>query len=562
MSDPTYTLEWRGAQKSGYSYDEIEAGLSAGDLHSLYKINVDGKWIVLRDFVERQRALALTRQAANHYAANQSYAHHPAPQPDSLPAVSAPAVNPSAPPSPAWTAPPPSPALHSSKAPKPVWFWPAVILSSTVCLLLLVVLGYIFATSRSSSQRTISESKAEIKPAEKQETKPDDKPLQAKFHPFSFTGREIYPSALIATATMGWNRNEQSVEDENTDEGGKASPRVVPEYGDKDGWMGFELAGVKKGAEVSVEITADGFMKPSKWHGTLTTVNQDGFVLVKPKVMWDFEALIRVHQQRPINVVFSASIDGRPLPDATEIYTMRSINDCPLYVKHDKEGTVETNLSFLFAAYVNENHPQVQEILKEALASGAVKQFDGYQSKEPKQVINQVFSIWNALQRRGIKYSSVTDTPPGDMVLCQSVRFLHESINNRQANCVDGSVLMASVLQKIGIRSYLVLVPSHCFLAFDLVPGSAALPIGLETTMLGEDKITDVAKLELLSMVEQTKENNASIKTFNSALDVGSNRIQSCARNLEGQGVGEYRLISIKDARQSGIMPIPFTADK
>ncbi|MDB6005245.1 MAG: hypothetical protein JWR15_2232, partial [Prosthecobacter sp.] len=511
MSESTYALEWRGTTRPGYSYSDIEAALASGDLHSLYKINVDGRWLVLRDFLEQRRALRVAPRAENQI-------HSPAlAQPDFLPTLPAPAMQPSPPPPPLQPAMSPMPALQSSKAPKPVWFWPAIILSSTVCLLGIVVLAFFAATSRSSSQRSITEGKEEgkpeSKPQEKQGAKSEDQPRQAKFRPFSFTGREIYPSALLATATWSWNNDDQSATDENTDDDEPAHKRGMPAYGDKQGWMGFELEGLKKGAEVTVEITADGFMKPSKWHGTITTVSQDGSALVKPKVMWDFETLIKVHQQRPINVIFSASIDGKSLPDVTETYTMRSLNDCPLYVKWDKKGRDTTDLAFLFAAYVNENHPQVQEILKEALACGEVKQFTGYQTEKPEEVTRQVFAVWNALQRRGIKYSNVTTTPPGDRVVSQSVRFLHESINSRQANCVDGSVLMASVLQKIGIQAYLVLVPHHCFLAFDLVEDSAALPMGLETTMLGEDKITDVAKMELLSMVEQTKENNASIKT-------------------------------------------------
>ncbi|MDB6006342.1 MAG: hypothetical protein JWR15_3329, partial [Prosthecobacter sp.] len=57
-------------------------------------------------------------------------------------------------------------------------------------------------------------------------------------------------------------------------------------------------------------------------------------------------------------------------------------------------------------------------------------------------------------------------------------------------------------------------------------------------------------------------ENNASIKTFVGALNSGNNQIQGCARNLQGPGSLEYSLISIKEARDSGINPIPYTSDK
>jgi hypothetical protein len=542
MNEERYMLEWRGAKKSGYSYADIEAGLAAGDLHSLYKINVDGRWIVLRDFLEKHRALPVTPHAGSlNYSPPEAQA---AP----WPTQAASAMQP--PPLPLGAAISPAPDLPSSAAQKPAWFWPAIIISSTVCILLVIVVAYVVATTRSSSQRIATASK------------PDHKPRHEKLQPFSFTGKEIFPSALISTATVDWNGNEQSAEDKKTDEDAQIGKRELPIYGEENSWLGIDLGGLEKGARVSVEITTDGFMKPSKWQGTVNTMSQDGFVRIKPKLTWDYDALMKVRQQRPINVSFSASIDGTALPDVNETYTLRSINDCPLYISRGKDGSDVTSLSFLFAAYVNENHPQVQDILKEALGCHIVDNFDGYQSKEPKQVMRQVFSVWNALQRRGIKYSNVPYTPPGDRVFSQSVRFMDQSINSHQANCVDGSVLMASVLQKIGIKSHLVLVPGHCFLAFDLTPDSTALPTGLETTMLGNNEVTEVKKMDLLPMQDQKKEHQDSLKTFIEAVSIGNQNIQKYARELLGQGDARYKLVSIEDARDLGIMPIPFTMDK
>ena len=641
MSDTNYTLEWRGTKKSGFSYADIEAGLAAGDLHSLYKINVDGRWVVLRDFLEQQRAAAAKRNALSAQQQQPSYPQQVAPSPYSPPA-------PDSYPVPSYAAPaqqsalPPLP-LHEGmlqghqmpqsfqeKPQKPVWLWPVIITSATICILLAIVTVYVIATKQSStnygssnnngsssanspsgssgnspangisssvgsgnntasasgsSPGTVNssanangsssgmgnssasvadakpEAKLEAKPESKAEPKPEVKSAQMKILPYSITGKEIYPSALVSTATVDWNGDAQSAEDKKTDEDAQLGKHDLPLYGDENSWLGIELEGVKKGSKVSVEITAEGYMKPSKEQLTVNSVSERGHVLVMPKIMWDYEALFKVRQQRPLNVVFSASIDGTELPHVTDTYTLRSINDCPIYLV-SKSGKQADSLAFLFAAYVNENHPQVQEILKEARACGFVNQFDGYQSEKPEAVMHQVFAVWNALQRRGIKYSDVSSTPPGDRVICQSVRFMHESINNQQANCVDGSVLMASVLKKIGIQSFLVIVPGHCFLAFNVVKNSAALPMGLETTMLGSDDITDVKKLDLLPPQEKNKENDASVNTFTEAVNVGNNRIDSCARQLLSERDARYRLISIDDERKRGINPIPYSVDK
>jgi hypothetical protein len=582
MSDTTYTLEWRGTKKPGLSYADIEAGLAAGDLHSLYKIQVDGKWIVLRDFLEQHRAAEAAAKRSAATAAQQQAAYAPPPQgyyppqgapypypPQQVPYPpqphAAPMQHAMPPPPPLQKGRQPVPMPHSphTKAPasKPAWLWPVIITSVTVCILLVIVAAYVIATKHSGTKLGDNNSNSGSTSSNSPAAKPDGKPVRVKLTPYSITGKEIYPSALVSTATVDWNGDEQTAEDKKTDEDAQIGKHDLPLYGDENSWLGIELEGLKKGAKVSVEITAEGFMKPSREQVTVNTVGEEGRALIMPKIMWDFEALFKVRQQRPINVIFSATVDDAAQPHITETYTLRSINDCPLYLM-SKSGKQKTSLSFLVAAYVNENHPQVQDILKEALGCGIVKHFDGYQSKEPKEVVRQVFAVWNALQRRGIKYSDVTATPPGDRVFSQSVRFMHESINSQQANCVDGTVLMASVLEKIGIQSYLVIIPGHCFLAFNLRRNSAALPMGLETTMLGNNEITEVQKLDLLPVQEQNKENDASVKTFLKAVEEGNQTIQSCARELLGQGDARFRLISIDEERGRGIMPIPSTIDK
>ena len=140
-----------------------------------------------------------------------------------------------------------------------------------------------------------------------------------------------------------------------------------------------------------------------------------------------------------------------------------------------------TDMGWMFAAYVNENSPTVERILKEALATKIVDSFAGYQ-KSPDEVVKELFAIWTALQNRGIKYSNITTTA-GDSpsVYSQHVRFVDESVANEQANCVDGSVLFASILRKLGLRSFLVMVPGHMFMGVYLTAKGDAR-VALETT--------------------------------------------------------------------------------
>ena len=139
----------------------------------------------------------------------------------------------------------------------------------------------------------------------------------------------------------------------------------------------------------------------------------------------------------------------------------------------------------MFAAYVNEQHPFVDTVARESLDSNIVESFTGYQSGDPSEVYRQVYAVWHALSSRDLRYSNITTSVAQNrMVGSQHVRLIDQSINNAQANCVDGSVLMASLLRKIDIEPVLVLVPGHCYLAFAL-DDKGKVFVGLETTLLG-----------------------------------------------------------------------------
>lgn len=382
---------------------------------------------------------------------------------------------------------------------------------------------------------------------------------ETTFSAWSYTEKDLFPSAIISTATVDWNGDEQNAEDKKTEDDDELEEGQIPIFGDENGWLGVKFSGLSEDSEVEIVVSVDGFMKPSKWKGTIDTTTEDGEAHVIIKGLWDYAALHKVNQQQPVNAMFKVSVDGEELDEQNEVCIIKSINDCPFYVLWDEEGENFDDFSWLFAAYVNENHPWVDGILKEAIKSGLVTSFTGYQSGDPEQVMMQVFAIWNVLQRKGIKYSDISTTTPSKFVVSQTVRFLDQSIEATQANCVDGSVLMASILQKIGISSYLVMVPGHCFLAFDTGKGEEDITIGLETTMLGNDDLEPVSELANLPEKKLLKGFEASYLTFGNAIETGTASLEEHAEAFEDGSDPNIQLISIQEARKLGIAPIAFS---
>jgi hypothetical protein len=214
-----------------------------------------------------------------------------------------------------------------------------------------------------------------------------------------------------------------------------------------------------------------------------------------------------------------------------------------------------SDYSWLFSAYVNDNHPWVDRILKEALDTEIVASFDGYQSGEVENVLLQIFSIWNVMQRHGLKYSDVTTTAAVEKgVYSQHVRLFDESVTAAQANCVDGSVLLAAILRKIGLRPYLVLVPGHMFLAVDL---DEETTIGLETTLMGSKDLRPGKSGSPLKKLE-AKRNEESWESFEAAVAVGTEALEENLEKFEGDDLS-YQLIDLAKAREMGILPITFS---
>ena len=258
-----------------------------------------------------------------------------------------------------------------------------------------------------------------------------------------------------------------------------------------------------KSFPVSVEISIDGYLRPSKWEGEIKEVRE--FIHVFPKANWDYAALRQVREEQPVNLVMKVTVNEKALPDQTKICLIKSINECPFYVLwpgEDEDDPEIEDFSFLFAAYVNENHPWIDEL------------------------------------------------------------FLEDSINAKQANCVDGSVLMASILQKIGIEPFLVMVPGHCFLAYLDGTGDDASIVGLETTMLGNSKIKKIQDLEEMTEKLRKKEFAASAQTFLNAIETGTASMLKHEKGLQSDEKPDTQLISITDARELGIRPIASRAVK
>ncbi len=256
-------------------------------------------------------------------------------------------------------------------------------------------------------------------------------------------------------------------------------------------------------------------------------------------------------------VTYSVRVNGADLGQQTRSIRIRSVNDVPFEVMTNGK---QQDFSFLFAAFVNESHPFVQTVLQEGLRWHAVNGFIGDQGTA-KEMRMRVFSGWNFMERHHLHYSNIT-TPsaasPTSHVYSQAVRFIDQSIDSQQANCVDGSVLFASVLYKIDIHPILVMKPGHMFVGYYLDEGHKQFEF-LETTMLGMGHQPGTMNIAFSSLLHPVQ-GSESWQQFVQAIQVGTNTFNQEVLPALQQHKPQYRLIEITKARQFGVNAIPRTS--
>ena len=151
------------------------------------------------------------------------------------------------------------------------------------------------------------------------------------------------------------------------------------------------------------------------------------------------------------------------------------------------------NLTHYYGAWVTPYDESVQDCMRAAASLCDPPQLWGYQSSE-ESVTQQVRAIFNALKQRGVVYvNSVLDYGAPPRTSIQHTRMPIESLRSQSANCIDGTVLMASLLEGISLNPAIVLVPGHALVGWQVWEGKEQWSY-LETTMIATSSFEDASR--------------------------------------------------------------------
>lgn len=164
----------------------------------------------------------------------------------------------------------------------------------------------------------------------------------------------------------------------------------------------------------------------------------------------------------------------------------------------DPETGGALDLSSYLGAWVTPNRPEVHALLRQAAEHAPSRAISSYQV-DAQGVEAQVSAIYQTLQKLDIAYvNSVLTMGAVPGLLMQRVRLPRQSIAERAANCLDGTVLMASLLEAASLHPALVLIPGHAFLGWQSGDGDESWDY-VETTQLGSKPFTEARALGKLT---------------------------------------------------------------
>ncbi|MBD8467819.1 DUF3320 domain-containing protein [Plantibacter sp. CFBP 8798] len=218
--------------------------------------------------------------------------------------------------------------------------------------------------------------------------------------------------------------------------------------------------GERRAASVEIDVvTADGALADTKVF--LADLGEDRTTLLRsPEVLLDPRCMLLVEEQRP-GVIRVTVRDAA----GTQLGTVES----PVTVLASNQwiaAPVQLGLELL-AAHVQPNALVVSELMLEV--SDILDQQTGnsslatYQLDDPARIDAIVAAVWDAARARDIRYAE----PPASWGQSgQKVRTPEEVLTSHLGTCLDTTILLASVLEAIGIHPLLWLLKDHIFLGY------------------------------------------------------------------------------------------------
>lgn len=198
----------------------------------------------------------------------------------------------------------------------------------------------------------------------------------------------------------------------------------------------------------------------------------------------------------------------------------------------------------LIVAWVTPRDPVIEQILKHVAGMLPDKTLSGYQRED---IIPELKAIYDTLKiNAGISYVSSEAISGEKLFFSQRIRFPRESIFEKSANCIDGTVLFASIIENLGLKPIIIIKPGHAFVAIKMKKEENEA-YAIETTMIGTQDFDEAfarGNEELQEVLDEIT------KIYSGMSENDEEKIEEEVKKRN------YCLIDIEEWREKGITPM------
>jgi hypothetical protein len=235
--------------------------------------------------------------------------------------------------------------------------------------------------------------------------------------------------------------------------------------------------------------------------------------------------------QADLHVVVSYLDAGQPrtVLDQTSETLVTSRRDVPWTIK----GMTQQEDYNLVAAMVTPTDPSVEHLIRDAANYDPTHQMAaGYDSENDQNgtVLQRLADVWQS-ETTDFNLTYINTPITFASGSSQRIRLPGEVLDQSSGNCIELTLLYASVVEGLGMQPVIIIIPGHAYVAVRVDDTNASYYF-IETTLIGQ-------------------------ATFSDATATGLSEWQKAQPHVEA-GEAEYGWVDVKSARADGIVPIPW----
>lgn len=259
-------------------------------------------------------------------------------------------------------------------------------------------------------------------------------------------------------------------------------------------------------------------------------VNPDTSIYMGPSFKFNTKALAALKTAEPAQY----QVEAYALENDHEILLFsKSIPTTihPVQIKGAELAGIK-NPKWWYSVWVTPQADSIKNIVDDIakkLPNGVLKVYQQYEDDESigQSSVRVASAVFEVLQGRNIKYVQNDGAASNG----QYVKYVNETLREKQGICIETANLFASVLERLGFKTMLVLIPGHAFVGIFNDETEESTVTFIETTMIGDKNATFAGAVK-----------SANDK-YNEQVELG---------NFTS---GDAEVIEIDNARKFGIMP-------